>query len=176
MTQKYLKPVLAVAAMSMALAAPATAQIAKFHVMTPALPGLLKADRISSPEEALSEFLGSTDRMSEEKSASLGQMREAESIVSATGQELETSGDDGDFLDDRLGRNLDRGDSGNGVVPPPARPEMIAAADNAGNGLGVISRPDANRQSQVVIKTRTKGPRGGAKIKSGAVWSVGEFR
>ncbi|MBS8227989.1 hypothetical protein [Vannielia litorea] len=173
MTQKYLKTFVALSAMTMVLAAPATAQIAKFHMMTPAMPGLTKADRIASDEEGVADFLGATTEMSEKEAASLSEMRDAESVFAGTGEDNGRS--DGPLADsiDELFANDVRADDG-GEVRPPSRPDIFASADDFDGDIPIASRPEAGRQ--VVVKTRTKSPRGGSKIKPRALWSVGEFR
>ena len=87
MTTKRLMMAGALAALA---ASPVSAQIAKFHLTTPALPGAVTLDRIAS-DDALGDFLGSTGEMNQERAASLSEMREAETISAAAGQEIDDS-------------------------------------------------------------------------------------
>ncbi|SIN84752.1 hypothetical protein [Vannielia litorea] len=172
MTVKFVKPMMAAAAVSMVLVAPASAQIAKFHVMAPAIPGLSKLDRISSSDDAASEFLGSTGDMAKETSASLSEMRESEEIVAREDQQIDDSTRQDDRVADRAPSDSNGGgNDGERITPPLPRPDLLAAADL---GTTVTTRPETGKQ--VIVRTRTKSPRGGSKIKTGAIWSVGEFR
>ncbi|MCO6382630.1 MAG: hypothetical protein JXQ91_00320 [Vannielia sp.] len=166
MTVKFVMPLGAVAAMSMALVAPASAQIAKFHVMAPAIPGLVQLDRISSADEAQSDFVGSTASMDEGKSASQQQMRDSEDVVAGRNEGISPNeGGDDSVLDTLFGGVYQK---------PPARPEGPQMAAIDAEPAAIASRPETGRQ--VIVRTRTKSPRGGSKIKTGSLWSVGEFR
>ena len=167
MTTKRLMMAGALAALA---ASPVSAQIAKFHLTTPALPGAVTLDRIAS-DGVLGDFLGSTGEMNQERAASLEEMREAETISAAAGQEI-----DDDRTDDvrgLIGGLLDLGERDDNEGTPQDRP-VIAAVDNEEGAPSVAPRPTFDRQ--VIVRTRTKTPRGGSKIKTGTIWSVGEFR
>ncbi|MBY6046751.1 hypothetical protein [Vannielia litorea] len=179
MTAKFAKPLVAVTAMSLALAAPASAQIAKFHFIAPAVPGLVKLDQINSTENALAEFVGATSSMSKEGAASLEEMRSAEDISATASQEIDSgaNGNDGPGRgQENAGVSTGGNDDGGrtNLPKPVSRPEVVAAADDDRAAFPVTGRPTTERQ--VIVRTRTKSPRGGSKIKAGSMWSVGQFR
>ncbi|QDC09177.1 hypothetical protein FHY55_07955 [Oceanicola sp. D3] len=174
MTVKFVKPFVAVAAMSMGLAAPATAQIAKFHVMTPTVPGMLKVDKISAGDDALADFVGSTGQMAGQKSASLGDMRAAESIIAGTGQEIERDDEEGTGTLEQLAQAFDGGNDNEETPTRPSQPVAQESSNDEHHDIPIVSRPEIERP--VIVRTRASSPRGGAKINSGAMWSVGQFR
>lgn len=173
MPMKNAKRLAVATAVVLAAGAPATAQIAKFHLLTPALPGSVKVERISSAEDVLAGFVEKTASMAAAPSASLGQMRAAASIVAGAGQDIgidESNASGSDVLSEVASRNRPMGQE------PMPRPEwpVLASASEQGHAPTLTSRPEMERQ--VIVKTRTKTPRSGAKIKKGKHWSVGVFR
>lgn len=164
MSDKIVKKMIAAGAVSALFASPAAAQIARFHLMTPALPsgGLLQ--KTASEDEA-NDFVGSTFSMADEKSASLSDMRDSRSITGAANEDVVSDTDDtlgrDQTTDQARGNTRDDGDSW--------RSERLAL------GTPVEPRPEIDRQV-IVRTTTTKSPRGSSKIRTGQYWSVGEFR
>jgi len=163
MTTKRLMMAGALAALA---ASPVSAQIAKFHLTTPALPGAVTLDRIASAA-ARGVFHGSTGEMNQERAASLSEMRGSNDIVARDSQDIRDDG--GNDLLGSTDAGTDDHDGNRGI--PRDRPVMASAEP-------VDDLPDLNTEvdRQVIVRTRTKTPRGGSKIKTGTIWSVGEFR
>lgn len=160
-------------ALAFAAGAPASAQIAKFHLLPPALPGAVKVERIAAAEDALAGFGEKSAPRAGAQAASLAQMRAATSIVAGAGQDIgpgESAASDSDVLSAIASRNRPMG------LAPMPRPQGPVLASAAGQSLvpTLTPRPEVGRQ--VIVKTRTKTPRDGNKIKKGRLWSIGVFR
>ena len=164
------KTTLVACALTAALATPGLAQIAKFHVMAPAVPsaGLIKK---TSSDDIVGAFVGNTVEMKESRAASLDEMREAAPITASASEPVDANGED------RLGVQTASTSRISTEVGNPGGPK----GENAGSeevALGTLAMPEPRPtfERQVIVRTRTKGTRSGSKIRTGGYWSVGEFR
>jgi len=167
---RAVKNTLVACALTAALATPGLAQIAKFHVLAPAVPSAGLMNKTSSDDIA-GAFVGSTVEMNEARAASLSEMRDATAITASASESLDANGED------RMGVQSAPAARISAEIGGPGKPQGDSA-DHEEVALGTLAMPEPRPtfERQVVVPTRTKGPRGGSKIRTDGYWSVGEFR